>query len=492
MQTRERHIKEVFLRLLKKFAQPRADHLLEEVAAVTAPAADAITQTFYGELLQLEESSYFLSQSLVSERLSISLSAWVCGLVPAISGQELEAFITQQIRIGNIHARINVPMYLVNYGGRVIKREITRCLMRDPHLALDAARLMEGIILVDEIIDTSISLINEGYFSDLLEYEQSTQAMRSEAISNNMAALELERLRSSLFDWLRNVLTALHESRAQDRQVLSIRRSEFGRWMLYKADIIFGESKELTELEARSRSIEIILERLLDAQHRNKVELAASGIKALNDEISKASWLLSNLSSKLMSQESSKDPLTLLFNRRFLAPILQKSTKNSITYGLIYALILVDVDHFKRCNDSYGHKAGDEALQQVARQISQSVRSAGDYVFRYGGEEFLVLINDVTEVQAINIAENIRKQVQLTDFETQGGKPFRMTVSCGLALHTGHPDYNLTLTQADQALYQAKQDGRNSTRIYQGQGSTGRVTAGSLESAISGIPGLAD
>lgn len=467
MQTRNKHIRDIFLRLLGEYQNDHAVELLDKIEEIIEPAGDSIAEVFYGELMVLEEASYFLNQTLVTERLSKSLAAWVNDLVPAFRSGDLAVFIETQIKVGNIHARINVPMYLVNHGGRIIKREISLLIKDSPAFAGRTDEMLDAVLLMDQIIDTSVSLINEGYFSDLLENEQNTQALRSEVMSNNMAALEIERLRGNLFDWLRHVLSCLHQEGGPNRADLSIHKSEFGLWMLYKSELVFGERTELKELELRARELEALLDRLLEEKRRDDGDAVIEVIKCLNEVITNVSWLLSNLANQLVSMESSRDPLTSLFNRRFLGPILQKSTKNSITYGLSYALVLVDVDHFKQHNDRYGHGVGDSVLQQIASRLSQSVRGAGDYVFRYGGEEFLVLVNDITDGQAEKIAENIRDDIEKYRFEVDGVGEVRVTVSCGVVVHDGHPDYNHIVGQADKALYRAKREGRNRVVLYQ-------------------------
>src|SRR5690606_27168180 len=108
----------------------------------------------------------------------------------------------------------------------------------------------------------------------------------------------------------------------------------------------------------------------------------------------------------------------------------------------------------------YGHEAGDMVLQQFAAVLTNSSRG-GDYVFRLGGEEFLMLLVDVDANSALRVAEKLRRQIASEVFRAPMDKTLKVTVSIGLALHGGHPDYQHTMRRADTALYQAKNNGRN-------------------------------
>ncbi len=114
----------------------------------------------------------------------------------------------------------------------------------------------------------------------------------------------------------------------------------------------------------------------------------------------------------------------------------------------------------KKINDTYGHDEGDRVLMQLAEILTTEVR-AGDFVFRLGGEEFLIVLGDVTDKVLHNVAEKVRMTVSNTPFRLSDHRTLDITVSLGAALHDGHPDFQRTLKLADEALYQAKNTGRN-------------------------------
>lgn len=156
------------------------------------------------------------------------------------------------------------------------------------------------------------------------------------------------------------------------------------------------------------------------------------------------------------------DPLTGLYNRRFLVDVLQKEVERSQRNNSPFAVIMLDIDHFKSYNDTYGHPAGDEALRRVAGFIRQGARRSLDTIARYGGEEFMVILPEIDPQGAWVVAETIRTLVEeCQDFH----RP--TTVSLGISLFQGNESTaKECIDRADSALYSAKESTRNCTRIF--------------------------
>lgn len=165
--------------------------------------------------------------------------------------------------------------------------------------------------------------------------------------------------------------------------------------------------------------------------------------------------------------EGLTDPLTGLYNRRFFERRLSEEIDRWVRrHDTALIGMLVDVDHFKQVNDRHGHQAGDRTLQGVARLLGHDLRGS-DVLARYGGEEFVLLLPDTTTGPGMVIAERLRAQVENASFTGPSGQHLQVTVSIGLAClmpdtrrEVVDPDVWL-LQQADAALYQAKQEGRN-------------------------------
>jgi diguanylate cyclase (GGDEF)-like protein/PAS domain S-box-containing protein len=157
------------------------------------------------------------------------------------------------------------------------------------------------------------------------------------------------------------------------------------------------------------------------------------------------------------------DGLTGLLNHRAMQDELIIATNKSATWGLPVSVALLDVDHFKKFNDAFGHQAGDQVLTQLAVHLRAAVRE-GDIVARYGGEEFCVIFPDTLAEDAAIVCERIRKQVQSSEWEHR-----KVTVSIGFSSGVGVKDQQELIRQADQALYQAKAAGRNCVVPFKGE-----------------------
>lgn len=165
---------------------------------------------------------------------------------------------------------------------------------------------------------------------------------------------------------------------------------------------------------------------------------------------------------KMLKDSSLKDNMTGLYNRRFLDEYVDKIKPNAIRQKINIGILMIDMDHFKMVNDSYGHDVGDMVLKELATILSESVRSA-DLVIRYGGEEFIVLLMSVeSEEKAIEVAEKLRTKVQNKEIEIGSGKYLRKTISVGVSMFPSDTDSIWqSIKYADIALYKAKNLGRN-------------------------------
>ncbi|MGE5788039.1 MAG: diguanylate cyclase [Myxococcales bacterium] len=159
-----------------------------------------------------------------------------------------------------------------------------------------------------------------------------------------------------------------------------------------------------------------------------------------------------------LEQMATSDELTELFNRRFIMDLLHREVERAVRYDQELAILLLDIDYFKRINDTLGHAVGDRVLRGIGRILKETTR-ASDGVGRYGGEEFLIVMPHQTQAGAQVVAERVRKTIESS---TAFGTPWPVTVSIGVACWEGHTREAL-LYVADKNLYRAKASGRNST-----------------------------
>jgi diguanylate cyclase (GGDEF)-like protein len=160
------------------------------------------------------------------------------------------------------------------------------------------------------------------------------------------------------------------------------------------------------------------------------------------------------------------DPLTGCMNRRYLMEAATREVARAKRSGSTLSVMMLDIDHFKKINDTYGHGVGDEALLSLVRTVLGHIR-ASDMLGRIGGEEFAILLPDTGVEQAWPVAEKLRESVGALEVNSSGGHVFQMTASVGLAqLRPGEEDFLATLERADKALYKAKQTGRNRVVLF--------------------------
>jgi len=164
-----------------------------------------------------------------------------------------------------------------------------------------------------------------------------------------------------------------------------------------------------------------------------------------------------------MTQLASIDWLTGLANRRVFEQQLARTVADRLTSGLPVSLVLVDVDHFKMFNDTYGHACGDECLKAVGEAIARVAFDVGGIAARYGGEEIGIILQDTDERDAYTVAETIRAQVEAIGIFHERNVPWgRVTISSGVAtLRSSELSPENLVRVADDRLYLAKKDGRN-------------------------------
>ena len=224
----------------------------------------------------------------------------------------------------------------------------------------------------------------------------------------------------------------------------------------------------------------------LDTAYALMVLIVLGGSIALNLRIQRIRARLSEQRQALAQalavnrELATRDDLTGLPNRRAMHDLMALEHRRSVRSGRPLLIAELDIDHFKRINDTHGHATGDRALQAFAGVVRASVRDT-DVLGRWGGEEFLLLLSDTHPEDARELLERVRQAVAAMEIPHAAGT-LHMTLSAGLALHLPGDTVELTLERADQALYTAKSLGRNRVVVAPAGPRGGKVSAMSLGS----------
>lgn len=431
----------------------------EGVAACVRDIVDenraSCAAAFYQILLSNAEAAPLLTQEIVSQRLNRSLQGWLSDLFCWPPKGDFPALSARQRQVGEVHARIRVPMHLVARGGRILKAELARHLEKS---ALDRSALAHALRYVDTMIDVALEIMGQAFIQNTRRGIQMDEAYRLFSLGQDVT-LERETQRAALLEWSHEVLFELYSGTAENAPS-SLGRSEFGLWLHHKASILFQGQPLLEQIRAAMSEIDTaILPALVRSRGTDEAAFAAELAK-LQTRISEMRFLLTNAFQSIANIENGRDPLTRTLNRRFLPSIMGREIAIATRDHSSFAVLMIDVDHFKQVNDRWGHAGGDVVLQQIAHVILESCRIS-DFVFRYGGEEFLVILVDAGEQGAVSTAERIRQSIEQHDINLPDKSTTRISASIGVAVFDGHPDYARLVNRADTALYRAKNAGRN-------------------------------
>ena len=197
---------------------------------------------------------------------------------------------------------------------------------------------------------------------------------------------------------------------------------------------------------------------------RNRINLESLS-RVLNSTLERASLRKEVQTAHVkMAEMSTVDELTKLYNRRYFIEALDGEFERASRYEREMALLMLDLDYFKKVNDTYGHPAGDMVLSDIGEILKKHIRR-NDLACRYGGEEFAVVLPNVNKDSIYSAYERFREMVSTQSFKCES-KQFHITVSIGIAFSNDAESANDLLVHADQALYQAKESGRNRIVIY--------------------------
>jgi diguanylate cyclase (GGDEF)-like protein len=253
-----------------------------------------------------------------------------------------------------------------------------------------------------------------------------------------------------------NIKNKLYKSLFSGKNQVEIKSAEdceFTQWLKDSLINLVNDKNIIKEIESLHEKFHFIAQKILKAKDNfTKILL----LRDLEDISLKLIYLLNKIYTENLNHIAIYDKLTQVYNRVLLDSILYKLAKYSKRHKLPISIIMLDIDNFKGINDTYGHLEGDRVLKTVASIIKHSIRES-DYVFRYGGEEFLILLPNTDINGAVVVGEKIRRDIENFDF----GLDRKVTISCGIKQIENYDNPYLDIEEADKYLYIAKKSGKN-------------------------------
>ncbi|HHG8771313.1 TPA: GGDEF domain-containing protein [Raoultella planticola] len=446
---------------------PLYDGLSAEVKAVlqniAAEQAQALAARFYDFIFQDPDIARHLTYDLVQERLSRSLAVWVKDILTSDKDQ-LQALAERQYHIGSIHARIGIPAEAVLRGARQLNAGLIE-YVRDSDI--DHQTGMATIHYAVMAMNMAIEMMCHAYTLSHYRATKNEEAFRLYSLMDNVP-MEYGKQQASLSGWENSAIFNIVSENKSDMNATLLSESEFGLWFRHKCVRYFNKNAQMEEITGLISQVDRLITGWKssngDAEYKNTQSL----LQGIHIHCQQIGNQLGVIFSSLSQMQSGKDSLTSLLNRRYLPVVLKHEVTLAIEHELPMTVAIVDIDHFKEINDSWGHMVGDRAIKHVAGLLGDNIRSS-DYIFRYGGEEFLLVLVETGAAEAFTILEHLRKTIRQLSFNVGGETDIAITASIGYAVHTGHPDYNRLLRDADSALYVAKRSGRDCVKMYEGE-----------------------
>jgi len=234
---------------------------------------------------------------------------------------------------------------------------------------------------------------------------------------------------------------------------------QFGRWYYGDVSNTIRSFKEFAELEEIHKFMHDNARKMANLCQQNK-KIALEDYQPFLNNQNHLIDLLMNLRDMLIEHQYCFDALTGAVNRKSISLLLEQSFENVRRYQHIYSVAMLDVDFFKKINDTHGHMVGDQVLKQLNMFMRHSLRKS-DCIGRYGGEEFLIMLPETDPQLAYEVMENCREALSKHKIEVSGNS-INITVSIGISqLNSDDEDAWQAVKRADFALYRAKESGRN-------------------------------
>lgn len=422
--------------------------------------AHALSIEFYRIVLADPHAEEFLSNEQVERQLKDALEKWVVDVLSS-RVEDIDALIKVQHTVAEVHARIGIPVELVEMGFRVLKKLLYPLILQSQ---LDPADKLQIYHFSINSIDLAMEVMSRAFSFSESSAAKEDENYRIFSLLEN-AEEEKERQIASLLSWEMDIIyKVLLDSDPANSLPLS--QADFGLWFNHKGRHYFSGLAEVGHISRLIQDFDGLFHHTSGmVRSLNNKATRVKFLLQIRNTVSQIITLLRELFEEVSRHEVGMDVLTKLLNRRFLPTIFKREIAHANRTGTPLSILIIDVDKFKEINDTWGHNTGDEILRRVSQAFYDNVRSS-DYVFRYGGDEFIIVLTEATQTDTLRIAERIRGRVEKTKITSPDGAVISLSLSIGAAMFSGHPDYERLIQIADEALYTAKRRGRNCVELW--------------------------
>lgn len=317
------------------------------------------------------------------------------------------------------------------------------------------------LLLATDQTDTAFEQILDKSINLLLEIKQHSQS-EQQGIDKFLAHITEQLTELGLT--VTGASTAANESalirskldQSVSEQMKALQLSSFSATKLEPLKVIINQRLETITKEIHGHNQEEAVQRQKTQQQLEELTLKVKVMESESNDL--------KLKLKIANTQALRDSLTGLPNRLAYQERLETELARWKRYHSSLSLIIWDIDHFKSINDGFGHKAGDKVLALIAKQLSANCRET-DFISRFGGEEFIMLLPDTGKEPALKLANQLRSIIEKTGFNASGAS-LTITISCGITEFVQNDSPESAFDRADQALYRAKQQGRNQCCIH--------------------------
>lgn len=283
------------------------NQVLEANCAFIDEVSERAVQAFYEVLLNDQSTQHFFTNELVENHLKKELKIWLLQtLSPKTSKEDEVELVRKQRQIGNVHARIDVPMQLVNSAMTIIKQTFYEAIQSNQTIPL--AQKAPLVVLICQLMDACLNLINESFLEGHVENQRSAQEFRNRTSAQELA-IEIERVKGSLFGWMTQFMTDLLSG---DSRLWDIEHQEFSLWIRHKLQLICTDQKSIYTVQNNLAKLQRELDGI-QKQDGNR----QSAIKTINALASEIGWLLSHIADKNLDKATKEDTLTSIHVTNF-------------------------------------------------------------------------------------------------------------------------------------------------------------------------------